>query len=720
MNGCRDTSYVFCCCCGFCWRAYSLRCCDSTYLSHSMSLFFLSLYADRNDCVHDILLVATVDSGVVATTFRSQHSFWIPFIYSDERQLIFLIFSYDLLFCYLRLIATFHLYAAADAAQLPATWDPPLAPNSLHHINFNSLRVNANATPHNSIPDPVPQPNNHSTHKLGPMPWDEHMISPDTRELKLLMSVFPQWGRAVETHNFWNVAITLIDPHGQYAHFAWLAPPSAPSAHSSATAPAPIRVSAYRHFRTLLSYAWLPCRLNTPISNHGLQTEHKTIARCAPAPSCSAKTTTRGGARASVACACATGFWGAWPSKTSSASRRRRSRTRSARCGRWGRYTTRGTPQRTLHGRRARRRAKSRTTRTRRRSPVSMRRAARVAPSGSGAEWLWRCAVLASAPAPSSNSTSTLALSNTTPPAPEDAERRRRFGARRGAGRRRWGDFAAALEVSLRELALGDWARGRMLDGAWVAPADVYYGLCVGGLDTPEDPVKAVYPVPWAVSPPSSPAASLPPSTDEARQHPATPGPAPPSYALTEAAHTAHTHQMRAILPVFRNVVRRIIVECALDAAEADDARLGVSGTSSPPKPLDPAVRAARMPLADVVRELREEGVWFDGVDWSERRRNARAEAEAGAGGAHRTEGSDDSSDGTSSRTNDTSPVLLTSTLGTTPSPPPLGEHGKDDLAEEERRRRQQRREVRERQPTIAVIPVLDPPSGNLRTADVG
>ncbi|KAJ7088958.1 hypothetical protein C8R44DRAFT_818934 [Mycena epipterygia] len=240
----------------------------------------------------------------------------------------------------------------------------------------------------------------------------------------------------------------------------------------------------------------------------------------------------------------------------------------------------------------------------------------------------------------------------------------------------------------------------------------------VGGLDTAEDPVKAVHPVPWAVSPPFSPATPLPPPTEGEQQHPGPPGP-PPPYPLTEAAHTVHARQMRTVLlPAFR---RRIIVECALDAAEADGARLAAPGT--PRKPLDPAVKAARMPLADVVHELSEkEGVWFDGVDWSERRRNARAEAEAGVGEGHCTEGSNDSSEGTSSRTSDTSPVLSTFDAGTTPSPPPLGEHGKDEPVEEERRRRQQRREAeeeqhlakekeaRERQPTIAVMPVLDPP----------
>ncbi|KAJ7089579.1 hypothetical protein C8R44DRAFT_892271 [Mycena epipterygia] len=94
-------------------------------------------------------------------------------VYFDEWQLISYILASDSFYSrsvtyhfHFRLIATFHLYAATAAAPLPATWDPPLAPESPHHTNFNSLRVNANAnTPHNSILDPVPRPNNHGTHK---------------------------------------------------------------------------------------------------------------------------------------------------------------------------------------------------------------------------------------------------------------------------------------------------------------------------------------------------------------------------------------------------------------------------------------------------------------------------------------------------------------------------------------------------------------------------
>ncbi|KAJ6464602.1 hypothetical protein DFH09DRAFT_1113066 [Mycena vulgaris] len=114
--------------------------------------------------------------------------------------------------------------------------------------------------------------------------------------------------------------------------------------------------------------------------------------------------------------------------------------------------------------------------------------------------------------------------------------------------------LAAALQTNLREMALGDWARGRILDGAWVAPAaDVYYGMKAA-----RQHVNAVHPVPWAVSAPSSPSA---PTSDAAAQHPRTSAPPPPMYALAGAAHNAYLRQLRVVLlPVFRNVVRRLVV----------------------------------------------------------------------------------------------------------------------------------------------------------------
>ncbi|KAJ7081145.1 hypothetical protein B0H15DRAFT_1024922 [Mycena belliarum] len=277
--------------------------------------------------------------------------------------------------------------------------------------------------------------------------------------------------------------------------------------------------------------------------------------------------------------------------------------------------------------------------------------------------------------------------------------------AERGAAARR---AEEAVEASVRELALGDWARGRILDGAWVAPADLYYGVRVGGLDGPDNPVAAVHPVAWAISAPPSPA-QPPADADfdaeaglEERTHPGPRSSTPPTYALAEAAHNAHTRQMRAVLlPALHNLVRRAVVECALDAEDGGGQR-------------DPAVRIARMGLEDVVRALREEeGLWFDGVDWRERRRNARAEAAEAEAARGLSARSDGSSEGTARTSAGTSPGLSVSTRGTTPSPPPPGE-GEADAQEkgEERAREREREREREqdRPPAIPVMPVLDPP----------
>ncbi|KAJ6499753.1 hypothetical protein DFH09DRAFT_1336397 [Mycena vulgaris] len=76
-------------------------------------------------------------------------------------------------------------------------------------------------------------------------------------------------------------------------------------------------------------------------------------------------------------------------------------------------------------------------------------------------------------------------------------------------------------------------------------------------VDVPEEHVSAVHPVPWAVSAPSSPSA---PTSDAAAQHPRAPAPPPPMYALAEAARNAYLRQLRVVLlPVFRNVVRRLV-----------------------------------------------------------------------------------------------------------------------------------------------------------------
>ncbi|KAJ6570513.1 hypothetical protein DFH09DRAFT_1464261 [Mycena vulgaris] len=106
----------------------------------------------------------------------------------------------------------------------------------------------------------------------------------------------------------------------------------------------------------------------------------------------------------------------------------------------------------------------------------------------------------------------------------------------------------------------------------------------------------------------------------------------------------------------------------------------------------------ARMTLAEVVQQLREEeGVWFDGMDWSAKRWNAREqeeyerrvreERERKQEQRHRADGSDDSS-AVTPRTSDSSPPPAARAT------PPAGERLKEwDIKS-----------------TIPVSPVLNPP----------
>lgn len=211
-------------------------------------------------------------------------------------------------------------------------------------------------------------------------------------------------------------------------------------------------------------------------------------------------------------------------------------------------------------------------------------------------------------------------------------------------------------EGGVKDLALGDWARTRILDGFWVSPADIWYRNVVPGraLD-----MSAEHPCPWTI---------------EDRKDIPHPSPAvvkaeiPPSFGLCEQAFIAHGQQLRLILlPAMKNIVRRIAIECAI--ADGNE---------------DPTLKASRMSLEEVARVLREEeGVWFDGYDWVERRRNdeearrSRRDSESNGGTVVREEDARSTtstgSSGESVGSTTTSPVLSTTTLQTTPSPPPPG-----------------------------------------------
>ncbi|KAK6981329.1 hypothetical protein R3P38DRAFT_3114579, partial [Favolaschia claudopus] len=194
-----------------------------------------------------------------------------------------------------------------------------------------------------------------------------------------------------------------------------------------------------------------------------------------------------------------------------------------------------------------------------------------------------------------------------------------------------------SLDMAVKEMALTDWARARVLDGAWAAPADVHHRMKDGVRLADANPyVPAVHPVHWSVcSDPSAPRCAPSAATegsvraigtvgwiDAASQcRPGPPTQPPPTQCLAEKANKAFVKQMRSILlPVFSNVVRRLVI----DPVEVQASLLtGAANSSNPPqhitqvqgrKPLPPAICAARMTIAEVVQQLREEvGLWFDG-----------------------------------------------------------------------------------------------------------
>ncbi|KAJ7214863.1 hypothetical protein GGX14DRAFT_696527 [Mycena pura] len=759
----------------------------------------------------------------------------------------------------IRLIATHYLQVVSNTTPLPAGWDSPFGfPRRL-------------------------------------VPFQERMIYlavRDTRDMEVIMSVCPKWGEAIEAHNFWNGALSVFDPQRNFDHYGWITVPQPSSQHSSAAPPPAVRATPYRHFRNLLIYSCLPCRLNAPRMVYGLGMARRSweTPRLGHISVCKEHYDRR---RARWCAVCLKDGDIARASRHEALRMAREELARAehavAHLPRWSPDLDEAAMMAAMQARQAAYDAVMRAQRAEEEGThfdggVADNEDEDVFPGvhatcrACRAEWLWRFALLATGVArdpaavrmglpvpasaldpvvPGSEPLTTLGCTTAAVGVfnpldslvraavsaflelgegsvnqvltvagerawlrtetrwtelmgqalaarrfnsggggafiaeqplgwvqPEPTRRRERSvspesvdgddhdvrrasqtdvyanNAANAAAYARAGyttstdeydvdeeyeddseaddeyedeeaELAAALEMNVKEMALGDWARGRVLDGAWVAPADAYYGVRVAAFDNPESSVQAVHPVAWAISPPgsppsnstSSPTLSTPSATTETTEtrHPGPPTQPPPTSALAEAAHTAHIRQMRTVLlPPLRNIVRRVVVECALDADEA-------CMDAHAPRPLDPAMRAARMTLADVVRELREEeGVWFDGVDWSERRRNARLAAAAAAAaqaeveatssvrtesedGRSRGDGSDDSSEAMTPQMSDTSPALSTSTLGTTPSPPPPGETRKDKDRDAQAQQ-QMLREMRGRQPTIAVMPVLNQP----------
>ncbi|KAI0319269.1 hypothetical protein OF83DRAFT_826652 [Amylostereum chailletii] len=200
----------------------------------------------------------------------------------------------------------------------------------------------------------------------------------------------------------------------------------------------------------------------------------------------------------------------------------------------------------------------------------------------------------------------------------------------------------AQAMVQVRDMAITDWARTRILDGYWITPADEWFKL-----RRPSYPAR--HPAPWALetgdADPSHP--TVHPNPDFVHRIPTA-----PTYTLAELLHRTYQRQLRQVLaPAMHNVVKRL--------------KWQARG--------DPAVDAARMDVNDVLRELQQAYAWS---------KDLRAES-LPPPPAERTKDDESSSKSdTSHGSHTTSPVLSTTTLQTTPSPPPREDQEKEDGTE--------------------------------------
>ncbi|KAJ3993032.1 hypothetical protein F5050DRAFT_1784774 [Lentinula boryana] len=519
--------------------------------------------------------------------------------------------------------------------------------------------------------------------------WQNRMVYTalrDAQEVERFMRICPQWGAAMETHMFWMHVTALIDPHDTLGAHVWVR-------NNNSSAP-PAKLNPYHHYRNITRYSCFVCRINTPNTIHGLGNGKRLIAT----PWLSYATVCRDHdkPRAAFCGLCLreaqsyevelqinpTFHVGCienedhelWPNVQATC--------RSCRAEWLWRKACSANVRDAVGGRRFRVddwEAKSTIDGF---IDLSEGRISEVILVARERHWIRTHTKLADM------------LSQALAASRYEGREERLTAAAAGEDTEMdlsdEEDEEDDLELAqltedggIRELALGDWARNRILDGFWISPADQWYNHV-----QPELPwdVRAVHPCPWTVEND----ALVREESEQGRQmmeegHPKVStvrGPIPPSHPLCEQTFNAHQKQIRILLlPAMKNIVRRIVIESSADAA-------------------DPAIRATRMTLEDVMKELQDEVTWFDGVDWLERRRNARRDAAAredATSDDHSTSsGSSKSSDESSTVT---SPVLSTTTLQTTPSPPPI----------EEKTAGTDSKNVY-RAVTIAVSPVLDPP----------
>ncbi|KAL0955531.1 hypothetical protein HGRIS_001769 [Hohenbuehelia grisea] len=511
--------------------------------------------------------------------------------------------------------------------------------------------------------------------------WHSRMVYVairDAQELERIMQVCPQWCHALETHLFWQQAVALIDPLDALGHFAIVRPQT----NNSSSQPV-LRLTPYRHFRNISISSCIICRINSTMSNQGLGAAKRTIPtsplglisvcrehnhhRITYCGLCLREAPPIDPIEGRVPVACLENEdEETWPGIDATC--------RSCRAEwLWRRVSSNPRDREAIGGHRFY--SSDWETRQTVEGFIDMAEGTISDVVQVAQEKLW---FRKNTKLPELMSQALAANRYTGRENTFDASEEELSLSEMEEEDEDDPDIMQMTEDSggIRELAIGDWARSRILDGHWLAPADQYYGHTVPNRPTF---VRAVHPCPWALDADEQ--------TDPSDEHPRpaiAQGEVPPSFQLCERAHLAYQKQLRVILlPVMRNIVRKLVIECSVDG-------------------FDPALKASRMSMEDVLAELRDEAVWFDGIDWLEKRRNAQRDQRESRLRHAREEGSDDSACSTaSSKSGDsdtTSPVLSTTTLQTTPSPPP----NEDKVVEEA--------ELVSRPVTIAVDPVLDPP----------
>ncbi|KAI0365897.1 hypothetical protein BV20DRAFT_699733 [Pilatotrama ljubarskyi] len=495
-----------------------------------------------------------------------------------------------------------------------------------------------------------------------PQLWGQRFVYStirDAREIERVMNLFPAWKPHLEHHLFWNKACAVLDPPGALNHLSVIQPPPATAGSNNTTL---IRVTMYRHFRTILDTSCAVCRINSPFTADGLGAgsykRSVTTPHLGTLPLCKEHRKTaafcgvclREAPRDDVqeefvqgvpVCCVENEDRQTWPDVEATC---RQCRAQAF----WARVNIRPQWREAVNG--SRWASLDWETRQSVESFIDLGEGTihDVLQLAEEKHWL-RCYtklgdMLQQALAASrfaSRAESGEAYNSDEDLSDDEMEDPEMLSLTEDAG-------------GIKELAINDWARNRILDGHWISPADEWFNNSNHGRPRL---APALHPCPWNRR--SIYEGALEEGQgDEAQEleHPRPKthlAPHPPSYTLCEATYRAFSRQMREILlPPMRNIVRRLVMECAAD------------GT-------DPAVKAVRMTVEDVMRELRDESAWYNGIDWIERRVNARLEEERRRAKARDKDEDDSSSSSHSDGSHTTSPVLSTTTLQTTPSPPP-------------------------------------------------